>query len=384
MPAGRRDGAALTRSGRAAAFLLLLGLVPAALGYGLWRVARDQPLWLAPRLWSVSRARPAPVSLPPLVLAFHYPWYGTPSGPTGRWRHWNHARIAAREERILGFHDPRRAAGPERLDVGATHYPLNGPYDSLDPAVIREQIRDAQAGGIDGFVVSWWGRESEEAQTFAALLSGARGTGFRLAPYYEVGELWPRGGPGVAADLEALLDRHREEPALLRVGGDPVVFIYAAHRLRPPAWEYVLRRLHAGDRRAFLIADAARPAWLSRFDALHVYSPMPLLTRGRDPDGEYRARAAAAGAAGRPFMPAVAPGYDDRTIRVPGDVVPRANGATYDAMWAAALAVDPAWVLIASWNEWHEGTEIEPSREHGARYVEATRRWADRFRDASR
>jgi hypothetical protein len=65
-------------------------------------------------------------------------------------------------------------------------------------------------------------------------------------------------------------------------------------------------------------------------------------------------------------------------------VVSRRDGSTYDATWEAALAVSPPWVVVASWNEWHEGSEIEPSHEHGRRYLEATRRWASRFRSAER
>jgi glycoprotein endo-alpha-1,2-mannosidase len=358
----------------------LLGLAPALLGWAVWRLERDQPLWVRPGLWSVARPRPAPAVLPRLALAFHYPWYGTPAGPTGRWRHWNHARLALPGDRVLGFHDPRRESVPGRLDLGATHYPAAGPYDSRDPRVMRAQIAAARVAGLDGFVVSWWGRESDEARTFAAFLALARETGFRLAPYYETGELWARGGSGVAADLEALLERHGGDPAWLAVDGTPVIFLYAAHRLRPRVWEYVLRRLAAGGRQAFLIGDAARAGWLERFDALHLYTPVTLLTRGVDLGPAYQRLAAAARAAGRPFMAAVAPGFDDRTIRRPGTLVPRADGATYDATWQAALAVDPAWVLVASWNEWHEGSEIEPSLEHGTRYLETTRRWVEVFR----
>lgn len=367
------------RLGRAAA-LAVLGLLPALAAYGLWSVEARRPLWFRPTLWAVARPRIQPAPLPRLVLAFHYPWYGTPGGPTGRWRKWNHPRLVFPSQRILGFHDPRRRLGPDRVDLGATHYPLAGPYDSRDPAVIREQFRLAREAGLDGFVVSWWGRESEEAVTFAALLDGARDSGLRLSVYYETGELRPRGAAGVAADLDALLGRHGAEPAFLRVDGIPVVFIYAAHRLRIAAWDAVLAHLAARGRRVFLVGDAERPEWLARFDALHVYSPVTDLARGRDLAAAYRKRAAAARAAGIPFMSAVAPGYDDRTIRQPGAVIPRAEGATYDATWRAALAVDPAWVLVASWNEWHEGSEIEPSREHGRRYLDATRRWAERFR----
>jgi hypothetical protein len=314
------------------------------------------------------------------VLAFHYPWYGIPGGPAGRWRHWNHARLALPAGTILGFHEPWRESAPGRLDLGATHYPARGPYDSRDPAVIRDQIRAAQAAGLDGFVVSWWGRASEEARTFGALLAVARDTGFRVAPYYETGELWIGGAAQVAADLDALLARHGREAAWLTVNGAPVVFLYGTHRLRPAAWDYVRRRLQASGRPVFLVGDSARPGWLDALDALHVYTPVTFLARGRDLTRVYRDWAATARAAGLPFLPAVAPGFDDRVIRQPGTVVDRRGGATYDATWRAALAVDPPWVLVASWNEWHEGSEIEASREHGTRYLEATRAWVELFR----
>ena len=363
----------------------MLGLLPALAGWGGWRLERDRPLWLRPALWGVPPLpRAAPEAWPPRrVLAVHYPWYGTPAGPTGRWRHWNHVRLALPRERVLGVHDPRREIAPGRRDLGSTHTPTGGPYDSRDPAVLQAQLAGARAAGLDGFLMSWWGRESEEAGAFTALLAAAQGTGLVLAPYYEAGELWRRGGGGIAADLEALLDRHRDEPALLRVAGTPVIFVYAAHRVRPPVWEYVRRRLAAGGRRVYLVGDAARPAWLTWFDALHVYTPVTFLARGADVAREDRARADAARAAGVPFMAAVAPGFDDRTIRVPGTLVPRDGGATYDATWRAALAADPAWILVASWNEWHEGSEIEPSLEHGTAYLEATARWAAKFRGGS-
>jgi hypothetical protein len=291
------------------------------------------------------------------------------------------------QARIVGFHDPRRATETGRLDIGATDYPVGGPYDSRDPERIRVQLGLAREAGLDGFLVSWWGRESEDALGLAALFRGAGETGLVLAPYYETGELWRRGASGVAADLADLLDRHGREPAWLRVAGIPVVFLYASHRLRPRVWDAVRARLDAEGRRLFLVADApspewltARPGWVDRFDALHVYTPVIWLSRGRDVGAAYRALGGLARKAGRPFIPAVAPGFDDRTVRMPGTVVDRAAGMTYEQSWEAALSVDPPWVLVSSWNEWHEGSEIEPSAEHGRRYLDATRTWADRFR----
>ena len=369
---------------------VLLGLLPVALAAGLWRLERDRPLWRGP---SPASVRPTPArslsGSSRLVLAVHYPWYGTPDGPARRWRHWNHPRLGMPEGRILGFHDPRREVAPGRLDIGATHYPEGGPYDSRDPVKIRAQLAMAREAGLDGFLVSWWGRESEEALGLDALFHEARGSGMLLAPYYETGELWRRGAAGVAADLASLLDRHAREPAWLRVDGVPVVFLYASHRLRPAAWDAVRARLAARGRSVFLVGDApspdwlaARPGWLQRFDALHTYTPVTFLARGRDVSAVYGSFAALASRAGRPFIPAAAPGFDDRQVRMPGTVVDRAGGRTYDQSWQAALSVAPAWVLVSSWNEWHEGSEIEPSVEYGRRYLDATRAWADRFRRA--
>jgi glycoprotein endo-alpha-1,2-mannosidase len=366
-----------------AAGALLLALAPALLGYALAEIDHRAPLWLHPRLWTVSRpAQRAATLLPRRVLAFHYVWYGTPDGPTGRWRHWAHPRRDVGADRLVGFHPPRRRPFEPVVAPASTHTPLNAPYDSRDPRVVARQFREARLAGLDGFVVSWWGRESPEATTFAMLLEAARGTGLVLAPYYEAGELWPRGGPGVARDLETLLDRHGAASAFLRVDGVPVVFVYGAQRVRPGAWDYVRRRLHAGGRAVYLIGDSHRPRWIPFFDALHVYTPVRFLARGEDLDAVYREWAETARAHGRPFLPAVAPGSDDGRIRQPATVIPRQNGETYDATWRAALAVGPPWVLVASWNEWHEGSEIEPSQEHGTRYLAATRAWAARFREA--
>jgi hypothetical protein len=274
-----------------------------------------------------------------------------------------------------------------RLDVGATHYPEDGPYDSRDPVRIRAQLGRARAAGLDGFAVSWRGHEREEALGLAALFGHVAEAGLVLVPYYETGELRQRGALGVAADLGRLLDRHGREGAWLSVAGVPVVFLHESYHLRPSAWDVVRAQLAATGRRLFLVADVrspewleVRPSWLRHFEAFHVPTPATFLSRGRDLDEVYGTLATLGRAAGRPFIPAVGPGFDDHSVRRPATVVDRVGGRTYDRTWQAALSVDPSWVLVSTWNEWHGGSEIEPSIEHGRRYLDATRAWTERFR----
>ena len=56
------------------------------------------------------------------------------------------------------------------------------------------------------------------------------------------------------------------------------------------------------------------------------------------------------------------PRYDDRPVRQPGTVI-WDRGAKYRRQWKEATLFQPTpcFVLITSWNEWHEGTSIEPT-----------------------
>ena len=61
--------------------------------------------------------------------------------------------------------------------------------------------------------------------------------------------------------------------------------------------------------------------------------------------------------------PSVAPGFDARRAGFPQlGVVDAAGGLRYDTEWRAAFAAGADVVSVTSWNEWHEGTQIEPAK----------------------
>jgi len=47
----------------------------------------------------------------------------------------------------------------------------------------------------------------------------------------------------------------------------------------------------------------------------------------------------------------------------------RNDGRWYDHMWQAAVRASPDLVTITSYNEWHEGTQIEPARASNGLYA---------------
>jgi hypothetical protein len=80
------------------------------------------------------------------------------------------------------------------------------------------------------------------------------------------------------------------------------------------------------------------------------------------------------------------PGFDDRKNTSWGDkrLIDRQNGAIYDSTWSYIhLYNSPLplkFVVIETWNDWNEGTEIEPSVEDGFKYLDLTAENIDRLK----
>ncbi len=81
----------------------------------------------------------------------------------------------------------------------------------------------------------------------------------------------------------------------------------------------------------------------------------------------------------------VGPGYDHSAV--PGRtplIAERRNGAFYEEQWLKVLRRPANFVMVETWNEWHEGTDVAESREYGRQYIELTRKYADLHRQGWR
>lgn len=63
------------------------------------------------------------------------------------------------------------------------------------------------------------------------------------------------------------------------------------------------------------------------------------------------------------FIPSVGPGYSDTRVRAwnGANTKNRQDGKYYEESFQAAMAINPNIISITSFNEWHEGTQIEPA-----------------------
>ena len=302
--------------------------------------------WVVPlRADKVLLAPPLPrKAFEPMVLAYHYGWYGRPDGLAKEWLHWN----------------------PAVADHGSTHAPQLGWYDSADPKIVRQQIAWAQEAGVDGFILSWW--TSWDRKVLAELLKQADAKRFAVSLYLEAAAT-PAEFHKQLLEIEALAKGH---PSFLRVEGKPVVFVYGRilYALGNDGVREALKDTHV-----FVIGDALEAKTFTLLDGAAAYMALDW------PDQQHEHLINLQRTArlhDKLLVASVAPGYDDSHIRSPGRIDQRLDGQFYESMWSSAKRAD--WVVITSWNEWHEGSEIEPSAEFGKKYLELTRKFVDRWR----
>ncbi len=318
------------------------------------------------------------------VAAFYYPWYGNPN-TDGKWTHW-----------------PQNNRVPPN-DIGSDYYPVLGAYSSNDPAVVEQHMKWLRQAGTGVIISSWWGQGSREDRAVPLLLETAERYGIKVALHIEPYN--GRTGASLVSDIQYLYRQYGGSPAFFRSSaasryspdGQPkgMFFLWSIEgqgETKYSYWQQALDQIHALPEGALVIANTLDAGWVegSHFDGLYNYASLHLEQSGFDwarslpPDTLY--------------IPSVLPGFSARRIDYPADTyVPRLDGNTYNEQWTAALGtgVQPEMVTITSFNEWHEGSMIEPAQA-GVRdssgdayadfgtlapegYLTLTRNWIDQY-----
>ena len=262
------------------------------------------------------------------VAIFYYPWYGTPARD-GAWQHW------------------QQNGNAPPFQIASGWFPVRGPYSSSDLTVVRAQMREIASTGVQTVIVSWWGNGSAEAARFPGVARAARLAGLRVAIHVE--PFAGRTPASLAQDLTAFADQ-----------GITDAYVYDSTTSVDSDWRALNGRLHG--MRLFAHTSLPGKALAGGFAGFYTYDV-------RVYDGSSFPRiCASARLHGLICAPSVGPGFD--AVRATGDtrVKSRADGATYDRMWRAAVRASADIVTVTSYNEWHEGTQVEPARA-GAGYA---------------
>ena len=163
----------------------------------------------------------------------------------------------------------------------------------------------------------------------------------------------------VAAHLEPYAGRTvastLADVAYLQGLGVRTFYVYRPFDLPPAEWAPANDQLRAQGLEVWAQTTLVGAAATGHFTGVYTYDT--LLFGG----GLFARLCKQAHARGLLCAPSVGPGYDAQ--RATGDlrVKPRRDGRTYDSMWQAAIRAGADRITITSFNEWHEGTQIEPA-----------------------
>jgi glycoprotein endo-alpha-1,2-mannosidase len=255
------------------------------------------------------------------VAIFYYPWYSTPVRDGG-WAHWYVERDG---ETVLS----------------TPYFPARGLYSSSNAKIVDAQMREISAAGVGTVVVSWWGVGSPEDERLPVVAAAAERYELDVAIHLE-----PYAGrtpESTAEDIELLADTGVED-----------FYLYDADRDPALEWAEALAELQGV--RVLGHTTLVGRARASGFDGIYTYDVVTW-------NGSlFRRLCTQARRAGLLCAPSIGPGYDARLATRHDVVRPRLHGATYDRMWKSVLRAKADIVTITSYNEWQEGTQIEPAR----------------------
>jgi hypothetical protein len=329
--------------------------------------------------FTLLTARAATESAPKSVMVYYMPWYtGRPYRDSWGW-HWT-----------MNHFDPdRRSASGER-QIASWYYPLIGPYDSSDPAVLEYHVLLMKLAGVDGVIVDWYGSDNFldygiNNQATVRLFEYTRKAGLKFAICYEDQTIQHMiEGRYISADQA--IDHTRKEmlylqnnffpdASYLRLKGRPVLLNFGPqYFLASSNWDAIFAVLNPTNRPAFFTEDNPLPASLGAFNWPPMWMSQVPGTGGvlsgaalKSYLTDFDQKAGAWPAFISSAFPRFHDIYQRAGVRNYWGYLGDRHGDTLRETLSRGMTNASAIVQVVTWNDFGEGSMVEPTEEFGYR-----------------
>jgi len=291
-----------------------------------------------------------------LYATFFYPWYKNPTvdGQWGNWEGNGHTPPSNWFSNFLPI-----PPGAYNASTGAIN-PSIGLYSSRDKGIFYWQLNQMATAKIEVAISSWWGQSVSATNDNPGIyaIQGRTDVSFRQIVtnwmnqadnpypnmrwtlYYEKESIANPSVTEITSDLQYINANYVNQPSYLKINGRPVLFVYADGS---DGCSMVTRWLQARAQSGtnfYLVLKLFNgyTACSSQPDSWHQYAP------------------AVRTATHAPYSSFISPGFwkDGTSVTLPRSTT------DFDSAAAAMVSANAQWKLVETWNEWGEGTSVEP------------------------
>lgn len=261
----------------------------------------------------------------------------------------------------------------------ASHFrPIIGAYDSADPLVVELHVAWMKLAGFDGVLADWYGIEETYDYPMIhrrtqLLFETATRAGMTIGIVYEDQSIGNPIKNGVteasqSVPLAGKVGHYLGQDWLKRrnwwrIDGKPVIAVFGPQHFGDLEWASF--REGTGPIQLLTLHDP-RPGSDGVFD-------WPLPARGLEWTWDWPERRASEPIRVTVAFPRFLDFYEEGGQEGHPDL-PDQDGSTYRRTLEAAIEARPKAIQVATWNDWQEGTQIEPSVEFGMRDLVETQR----------
>ncbi|NUY81038.1 glycoside hydrolase family 99-like domain-containing protein [Flavobacterium sp. MAH-1] len=312
----------------------------------------------------------------PTKIYMHYmPWFETKaSSPNGQWGyHWT-----------MSNRNPDIITNGKR-EIASHYYPMIGPYHSGDKQVIENHLLMMKYAGIDGILIDWYGTYDLNdfrliKQNTEQLIDMLDEVGLEYAIVYEDRFLPDIVNAGLApsvtsaarTDFSYLQNNCFNDANYIKIDGKPLLLNFGPIVIQTESgWTDAFENLNPKPTFLTLWNESADAGTNASGEFAWVYQNSNALTSFYN--NNLPNLNVAFGSA--------YPGFDDYyeeggAGNIIGWSIAHNNGATLDDTLQLASNAGVDYLQLITWNDFGEGTMIEPTVEFGYSYVNKIRTFA--------
>lgn len=319
----------------------------------------------------------------PLVMVHYMPWFQAPPVSEGYGFHWHQGGAKFNPYDVL----PNGQA-----NIASHYYPLTGPYDTRDTDILEYQCALMKVSGIDGVIFDWYGIENaldyaDIQESTIAMIKVLKKAGLKFIICYEDQSMGKMVEAGLFQKSESveygkkvfkwMQDNWFTDDAYVKYEGRPVIMNFGPQYFKDKGqWDEIFSVCKT--RPYFISLEGHSDGFVEGSYNWFNMNGKKTISQVVSQLNNFYARQY-----NKPYLVATAyGGFHDiygQTGQTSYGYLDYCDGKTFNLTLDASLRAYPDVIQVATWNDYGEGTVIEPTVQNGYKELEAIQEMQKEF-----